>query len=535
MKKGCFVLLVLSPLALAGTAAAAKPPVLTGTVTDPDGHPLAGVHLVVLTRVPSPTSNLLPAAPPTGPDGAFAIPDLPEGRVLLQGFLPGYQSEFVAVCRRDEPFHLTLRPLDGKPRGPDGQPVAGPGLFTDAEPGCDQDGNPCPADPETRVDGCRRAISGWVVDTDGTPLEGASVDAEGMDVSHTFGDGSFGLDTFLPGPIQLTVARAGYTTVQGTIQPFSGKLRLVAVLAEEPDATLRGQVFGPDGAPLAGATVHACTVEAVLYGSTDDEGPPCENEEPATTDAEGRFVLGPVWPDWYEVRARHPGLVDGVASRVRAAPGDGNEPLKLRLRRGTVVTGRAVDEAGKPVSGADIEGWTGAGLARTVTGGDGVFRLEGMGAGRGGIRAEAAGYWGGAMFLQVDDKEKPQELEDPVSLRKKEPGEIAQDDDEGPVVVPAEVDPPGDVTVTGVFRDLEPGQIPLIVVTRGSWPWRAEVDLDGHWSVEGLSPGTWTIRAHLGRGLSAPSFSKTIEIPPGITELHLELTFADGETAEEAP
>jgi hypothetical protein len=311
-----------------------------------------------------------------------------------------------------------------------------------------------------------------------------------------------------------------------------------AAQADEPGAIVRGQVLGPDGEPMAGAAVHACTIEEVFYGSTDDEGPPCEEDEPAISDAEGRFVLGPLPPTWYEVRARHAGLVDGIAPRVRAASGDGNAPLKLRLRRGTVVTGRAVDEAGKPVAGAEIEGWTGAGLARTVTGGDGVFRLEGMGAGRGGILADAAGYWEGAMFLLVDDEKRPQELEYPVSLRKKDPDEVIPEDllsGDGPVVIPAEVDPPGNATVTGVFRDLAPGQIPMIVLTRGPWPCRAEVDLDGRWRVEELSPGTWTIQAHLGRGLNAPRFSKTIEIPPGVTELHLELTFADGETAEETP
>lgn len=58
---------------------------------------------------------------------------------------------------------------------------------------------------------------------------------------------------------------------------------------------------------------------------------------------------------------------------------------------------------------------------------------------------------------------------------------------------------------------------------------RIVLELDGRWSIEGLSPGTWPIRAHLGRGIDPPSFSKTIEIPPGVTEMHLELRFADGD------
>lgn len=300
--------------------------------------------------------------------------------------------------------------------------------------------------------------------------------------------------------------------------------------AAEPEAILRGQVFGPGDEPLAGAAVHACTVSEVLYGSTDEEGPPCAADDPVTTDAAGRFVLGPLLPDWYEVRAMLPGLVDGVAARVRAAPGDENEHLTLRLRRGTVVTGRVVDEAGAPVAGAGVEGWTDAGLARAVTADDGSFRLEGVGAGRGGLRVEAPDYWGGATFLQVGETEEPVQLDRAVSVRKKEPGEALLDT-ESPVVVPADYDPPGDVTLTGVFRDLGPGEVPLVYLTRGRWPWQATVELDGRWSVSELSPGAWTIEASLGRAVDAPRFSKTIEIPPGVTELHLELNFADGQEA----
>jgi hypothetical protein len=88
--------------------------------------------------------------------------------------------------------------------------------------------------------------------------------------------------------------------------------------------------------------------------------------------------------------------------------------------------------------------------------------------------------------------------------------------------------------VTGIFRDLKPGEIPSILFTRegGGWPYRANIELDGRWSVEELSPGTWKIEAYLGRGLNAPVFSKTIEIPQDVTKLHLELTFADGQEPE---
>jgi hypothetical protein len=300
--------------------------------------------------------------------------------------------------------------------------------------------------------------------------------------------------------------------------------------AAEVEAFVRGQVLRPGGEPAADAAVHVCTVEEILYGSTGEETSPCLIDDPVTTDAEGRFVLGPLWPDWYEVRAVLPGFVDGVDTRVRAAAGDANKLLKLRLRHGTVVTGRVIDEAGAPVAGAEVEGWTQAGRAWTVTENDGSFRIEGMGAGRGSVRAEAPGYWGGSTFLEVGDAEEPVQLEWAVSMRVREPEEAPVESvaTEDWSAIPEDPEPPGDITVTGIFRDLAPGEVPLVYLSQGGAPWRASVELDGHWWVSELTPGTWTVHATLGRGMNSPDFSKTIEIPPGATELHLELRFADG-------
>ena len=304
---------------------AAEPPVLTGTVTDPDGRPLAGVNLVVLTREPSMTSYLPPAAPPTGPDGTFAIPDLPEGRVQIQGFLPGYQSEFVPVCRRGERFRLILRPLDGTPRGPDGKPVTGPGLFSAIEPGCDVEGNPCPADLGTRVEGCQRMISGWIVDANGAPLEGARVITEMADQARTFQDGRFGVLGLPSGPIPLTVERAGYKTIRRTIDPFSGELRLVAVLARDEGCDcmpvpLSGRVIGPDNAPLAGALV----VEM--------------NSKTVESAADGSFELHPTTREPTTVWAQKTGF---APAEIEVDPTGGPaDRLEIRLQPGITVTGR---------------------------------------------------------------------------------------------------------------------------------------------------------------------------------------------------
>ena len=327
MRKQLFVLL---PLALFSQAAAARPPVLAGTVTDPDGRPLAGVMVSVETPFDSPLSVSPPAGPPTGQDGSFAIPGLPPVRLRVRGYLRGYLTESVTVCRRGEPVHLMLHPLDGTPRGPDGRPVKGPGLVAAVEAGCDEAGHPCPADPGADAPGCRRTISGWAFDgTTGAPLGQASVYAVGMDEveqhSPTLDDGFFAFDMLPPGPVRLTIRSAGYKTLRSTIEPFSGELRLTAVLARDESCNcvplpLSGRVTGPDGAPVERAWIDATDTRGVMSG------------------ADGSFELHP--------RSREPVTIwthkDGfILSKIKVNPAvDRVDAIEIRLECGTVVKGR---------------------------------------------------------------------------------------------------------------------------------------------------------------------------------------------------
>jgi hypothetical protein len=332
------LLLLLLPL-FGSEATAGKRAVLTGKVTDPDGRPLACVLLSVLTREPSKTSYLPPAAPPTGPDGAFVIPDLPEGRIQLHGSLPGYVQERLTVCRLGEPVHLTMRPLDGPPRGPDGKPVAGPGLFAAFQPGCDEDGKPCP--PGSRDEECRPRISGRIVDAAGAPLEEARVTAvaeafEGS--SRTWGDGVFGINGLPDVPVQLTVERAGYKTLRSTIEPFSGEMHVVAVLApEEPGVT--GKVTDPEGKPIAGAEIWKDRIlpepgeEPALATVAGSDG---SFEIPALTEDEGLvFCAEGFLKGWIEV------VPEG-------------RPLRVTMQPAATIRGWVLGPDGSPLSGVRV-------------------------------------------------------------------------------------------------------------------------------------------------------------------------------------
>lgn len=650
----------------------------------------------------------------TGPAGRFRFRDLPEGRYRLairhRGFEPFFIERPLRVAAGSLGSFVLERStlLTGTVTDPDGAPVAGARIWYDEE-------DDLAPTATTAADGTFEILS-W------GPRRVFAVSAEGF------------LEEWVDAEYEAA--------------PLQVSLR--------PAAFIRGRVLGVSGEPLAGATVHPCNVGS-MYGGEAGNSPPCTVETPTVSGAGGEFVLGPLLPGWYEIRARVPGLQDGVAPRVQAAGGETAEDVEIRLRPGSRVAGTVLDEDGEPVPGATLEAWTGTSVSQTVAGDDGSFRLEGVGSGRGSLHAEADGYWPGSLSVLVEEEESSGWV---VTLRKKysievrghvldpdglpvgaalvsvpggdanpvhsaddgtfairipehtadgdlllqaeksgfvpareivapdrhpledlelrlqtgalvigrvtgldqrelasayiadaegnreldsraepvdasgtfrigpvpagawratvttpegskgearveiEPGdsEVLVEVEvppvytvsgrvlgpEGPVpgiyldisdeeggtrwsartradgtfslraedgswvltawghdvprtLHPVEIDggPVSDVeillepgvTVRGRFRDLAEGEIPIIYLSDGSTQWRATVELDGRWSVSGLTAGTWNLSAFLPSEHSFPpdsrSFHQTVEIPPGVTEIELELDFAE--------
>jgi hypothetical protein len=104
---------------------------------------------------------------------------------------------------------------------------------------------------------------------------------------------------------------------------------------------LVGQVTGPDGAPVAGAQVTAARLGRLEEGAA--------RALTATTDAEGRFRLGPTRRLGHQLRVEAAGFVP--LTLPRALPGDA--PLSLSLAPGDGVRG-ALSWEGAPVEGARV-------------------------------------------------------------------------------------------------------------------------------------------------------------------------------------
>lgn len=106
------------------------------------------------------------------------------------------------------------------------------------------------------------ALDGRVIDADGQPVSGATVTTDPRGYEATTGpDGGFTVERLLPGAYVAVVAADGFTpAVSDPVTVVANEAASIEVTLTDAAATpvtLEVEVLGPDGAPLAGATVDA--------------------------------------------------------------------------------------------------------------------------------------------------------------------------------------------------------------------------------------------------------------------------------------
>lgn len=419
---------------LAGQRVEAGPLVLrrgatvTGTVTDPDGRPLAGVRL---TGGSSPVT--------TGADGSFTLTGLEPG--VLRAEADGYLTELRSLCRFDAPLSLTLWPRGSRRiPGPDGKPVESAGVHVATVPCESQE---------------RRRILARAFDPDGSPLDKVQIQATreipDQEAILNLGrawprDDHWLTFELLPArPASLLIQAPGHESVQGRVELGEGDAQVVALLpredlkecrppgppptpepstvfaiptaASEPEpwprglkiienkqatAWLRGRVLAPDGRPVAGATVRtrpaardpwALLDTRLLYSERWFKIPE------ATTDAEGRFALGSLSPGWVRAVA-HAGSWTGRSDPLRLDEG-GTVEVEVRLQPRAALTGRVLDQAGQPIEGASVS----VAGERTVAAADGSFRFIGLPPGPAQVSADDVPYEELTRDVEIGDGE----------------------------------------------------------------------------------------------------------------------------------
>ncbi|MBK9385216.1 MAG: carboxypeptidase regulatory-like domain-containing protein [Planctomycetes bacterium] len=216
--------------------------------------------------------------------------------------------------------------------------------------------------------GAGAGLFGRIVDGMGAPIAGATVTLSSKLASasqhhvESGADGSYRIERALHGEHTLYAQAAGYLPFELDGLSLDGMLRRDMTL--ERGATLSGTIYGPDGAPLAGAPIF------LFHGDAEDT---------SLADDAGRFRFEGLRPGTLQVYVRAEDYGSSIRASRELALGEDISGFDLRLRPSGVVRGIVRDASGKPVTGVEVNGVTepgGKGRREATTGGDGRFELR---------------------------------------------------------------------------------------------------------------------------------------------------------------
>lgn len=529
---------------------------LTGKVTDRDGRPISGVSVIPREAQAGPggmqrfmilggSDAARETHVETGRDGSFAL-QLKEGRYDLLFRRDGYASRMIrshAVTAAADPLEVSLEPgaeISGRVVRADGTGVpdvninvtgsvqteserTGPdGSFTisNLSPGTvtivamkaeefirEMRSVTAPASdlliqlpPGGRLEGrvieksTGRPVNRFRAGPSGNVM-GGGMRFVGPSMLRNFdsGDGSFVLENVPPGKIELMVEAPGFVDarVPGLLVE-EGKTISGIEVALETGVRLVGKVTGPDGSPLAGASVLS-----------EEERSPAIMIMPdrTMTDGAGEYAIEAVEPAEKTFIFQK----DGFLTERKTVKLSGREVrLDVRLSRGRDVTGTVIDENGVPVEGAGVTARSAiqdSGWRTTRTDSSGAFRLDGLAPGRYTFRAEKPGYVAGE----------------------------ARDIDLEAALAGVRISLKGGGTIVGTVRGLRPEDYNTVMVMATSAAGRASasgrVDSGGRFRLEGVPTGSVRVSASAGdftsRKITPP---QTVEVAAG-SEVQVDLEF----------
>jgi len=207
-------------------------------------------------------------------------------------------------------------------------------------------------------------IKGKVIGGDGKPIKGAVVNAGlrfrvGQRVAKsahlepiaTNGNGEFAFDTVVEGSYVLRVLATGFLGTEKeplTVDRDNPISEVELVL--QTGSSLRGQVKGPEGNPVAGVHVEVCGHNRLGGGTGYSFN---HQQLNSTTDDQGRFQIDVEEAGTYNLLC----LPDHFASQIAYEVAPENDDAKIELTRGGTVRGRVVTLKNGhevPVQGATV-------------------------------------------------------------------------------------------------------------------------------------------------------------------------------------
>lgn len=280
-------------------------------VVTPDSAPVEGV----LVRV---GEQAWPAGA-TGSDGTVAVPVVPGETV---------RARLLAADGRQQV--LNLRPEEGSNGGTRTVILA----------------------PAVRVAGrVLDAASGR-----GLPDAVLWLEADPAITLRTDREGRYVLTASSKGRLALEARAAGFLPKRVTVSPAEIAAGRAPAVALDRAATIRGSVVGPDGKPLAGASVVAVSATNLGIRTFSPLDPATDR---AATGPDGGFALRQLRTETeYELRVTKPGYFPAARTAVAAtavADAKGAAPaLQVQLRTACGVHGAVRDAQGQPVTAARV-------------------------------------------------------------------------------------------------------------------------------------------------------------------------------------
>ena len=370
---------------------------LRGFVRDESGAPVASAAVEAKTRGQwFGFDNRTVRAGKSGSDGAFELPAVTPGRVLLTAELDGYlESDETALDLQEGGVHGDLSVVL-----PSGAVVAGTVAWAGGGPA---------ADVEVEVDFDPAAMMGMGAFNARRGADGETrTDAQGRFRVGGLGKGPFvvtagALPPGMEGADPKVAKRSRHVARADGVQP--GTLDLGLVLRELEG--LAGRVVDVEGSPVREFTVHA---QRVGQGMLASLGQPSVEER--FDDAEGRFVLGGMEAGSWRVQVAAEDFAPSEPVELALPRAETDPELGFALVRAATVAGFVETPDGARFAGAKVEldngqpSWQRA-LERgprepdAQSGDGGAFLLEGLRPGKLALVARSK-EWAASLPVELD-------------------------------------------------------------------------------------------------------------------------------------
>lgn len=263
------------------------------------------------------------------------------------------------------------------------------------------------------VGGC---VSGVVTDAaTGMPIEGATVTLWGEERDYYESDktdekGFYRISGVLPGRVRISAAKEGYKHViekSEQVIVLEEGVEITVNIQLSRGAVVSGRVTDTTGMPVSGASV-GITVR-VSDSSTRSWG------SVGRTDENGEFFISGIDSGTAWIEVTHPEYVKGKSHEFEVREGQWTTGINVVLTRGGSVSGRVLNEKGKPLGRAEVVvlvavveeggGWSWMEEEKAgTTDKSGAYRIRGLRPGQKHLVARVGGYAPGSVEnVQVID------------------------------------------------------------------------------------------------------------------------------------